>query len=57
MSPKTGRPKENNPNAINLTVRINKELSQKLTIYCEEKNVTKGEMVRKGLEFVLDIKK
>ena len=47
-----GRPKIENPNTINLTVRINKELNDKLNEYCKIKGVTKGEIVRRG---ILDI--
>lgn len=57
MSLKMGRPREENPNTINLTVRINSQLNKKLTAYCEEKNISKGEVVRKGIEIVLGKKK
>lgn len=57
MSPKTGRPKVDNPNDVNLTVRISKELSQRLTEYCTENFLSKGEVVREGIEHVLTAKR
>lgn len=56
MSARTGRPKINNPNAIPLTVRINENLHKRLENYCKEKNISKGEVVRVGIEKVLDKK-
>lgn len=53
MSPRTGRPKEPNPNTINLTVRINKELNQELEEFCKRTQKTKGEIVRRGIRKVL----
>lgn len=57
MSLKMGRPREENPNTINLTIRINSQLNKRLIAYCEEKNISKGEVVRKGIESVLGKKK
>ena len=53
MSAKMGRPKIDNPNKINLTVRLNAELVERLDKYCQDKSVSKGEVVRKGIESVL----
>lgn len=57
MSPKTGRPKIENPNTINLMIRINKDLNLRLNEYCKINSITKGEVVRNGIEKVLDEKK
>ena len=54
MKPKLGRPKEENPNTINLTVRINDKLSERLNKHCAQSGESKGEVVRKGIEYVLD---
>lgn len=54
MSPRTGRPKEANPNIINLTIRINAELDKKLNNFCKNSNMTKGEVVRQGWEKILE---
>lgn len=57
MSPRTGRPKEDNPNIINLTVRINALLNQRLNNYCKNNGLAKGEVVRRSLENILGEKK
>ena len=51
--PRTGRPKVENPNEKNLTIRINAVLDEKLTNYCKKNSVTKGDVVRRGIEKVL----
>lgn len=53
MNAKMGRPRTSNPNEKNLTVRINAELDSRLQEYCSQNNVSKGEVVRKGIEKVL----
>ena len=53
MNAKMGRPKTKNPNEINLTIRLNAELASKLDKYCKDNSVSKGEVVRKGIESVL----
>lgn len=57
MSAKMGRPTIKNPNIRNLTIRINEELNVRLTQYCKEYKITKGEVVRAGIERVLSEKK
>ena len=51
-----GRPRIDNPNTINLTVRINSELNEKLVEYCKEHNLTKGEVVRQGIINIVEKK-
>lgn len=51
--PRTGRPKVKNPNEKNLTVRINAILDERLSDYCKRNSVTKGDVVRRGIEKVL----
>lgn len=53
MSPRTGRPKLENPNSIKLSIRINAELNTQLEEYCIANNVSKGEVIRQGIEKVL----
>lgn len=53
MSPRTGRPKVNNPKTIEVKARIDEKTDKKLTEYCEKNNVTKTEVVRKGIEMVI----
>lgn len=53
MGPKIGRPKMENPNTVQLTIRINKSLSIKLEEHCRKYSVSKGEVVRNGIEKIL----
>lgn len=53
MSLRIGRPKLDNPNSIKLSTRINAELNTRLEKYCELNNVSKGEVIRQGIEKVL----
>lgn len=53
MSPRTGRPKTENPKTIEIKARIDKETNDRLEFYCKEHGVTRTEVVRKGIETVL----
>lgn len=54
MSPRTGRPKVDNPINIRTSVRLDKETDDKLNKYCSEHGITKGEAIRKGVHLLLD---
>lgn len=49
MSPRTGRP-TNNPKGKPITVRLDEESKTILDTYCAQKNVEKGEAVRRGIK-------
>ncbi len=53
MSPRTGRPKVENPKGINLTIRIDPETEKKLRLYCETQGITRGEAIRRGIHLLL----
>lgn len=57
MSPRTGRPKSENPKEIRYSVRLDAETEERLTKYCEENNISKGEAIRKGIHLLLGQKK
>lgn len=57
MSPKTGRPKSDNPKAIDVKVRFDKELHNKLMAYCEKHQITRTEAIRRGVYLLLDTEK
>ena len=58
MSPKTGRPKIDNPKNERITVRIDNKTSAILHEYCLQKDVEKAEAVRQGImKLESDIKK
>lgn len=57
MSPRTGRPKAENPKDINVKVRFDEELHNKLLNYCKEHKITRTEAIRKGVHLLLADKK
>lgn len=56
MSPKTGRPKTENPKDIRFSIRLDAETDAKLNEYCSKNNISKGEAVRKGITLLLSEK-
>lgn len=57
MSPRIGRPKADKPKDIRYSIRMDAETESRLRSYCEAKNLTKGEAIRRGLELLLGQKK
>lgn len=57
MSPRTGRPKTDNPINIRTSVRLDAETDKKLNEYCKLHNLSKGEAIRKGVHLLLEEKK
>lgn len=57
MSPRTGRPKVDNPINIRTSVRLDKETDDRLNEYCTRNHMTKGEAIRKGVHLLLDNEK
>lgn len=56
MSPKIGRPKSKNPKSIDIKVRIDEETNGKLIKFAEKNNITRTEVIRKGIDLVLNKK-
>lgn len=52
-----GRPKVDNPKTNRFSVCLDKETEEKLKIYCETHNITKGEAIRQGIHLLLKKKK
>lgn len=57
MSPRTGRPKAENPINIRTGVRLDAETMRRLEAYCREHGITKGVAIRKGIHLLLDSEK
>ncbi len=58
MSPRTGRPKTDNPKTVRIGVRLDSETVRKLDEATEIKQTTRSEIVREGIEKVFeDVKK
>ena len=53
MPPRTGRPKTENPKAVEVKARVDQETDRRIQEYCKKHNVTRTEVVRKGIELVL----
>ena len=57
LSPRTGRPKSDNPKEIEIKARIDAETDKRIQAYCEAHGKTRTEVVREGIELVLADKK
>lgn len=57
MSPRTGRPKVDNPKNYSIKIRFDEETVKMLTQYCEEHQLTRTEAIREGLKLLLSKKK
>lgn len=53
MSPRTGRPKVENPINKRFSVCLDEQTLKRLEAYCKENAITKGEAVRKGVYLLL----
>lgn len=56
MSPRTGRPKAENPRDVDIKVRIDKATNEKLIAYCNDNNITRAEAIRQGIHLLLEKK-
>ena len=56
MSPRTGRPKKENPKNNDIKVRLDDATHERLLKYCEEHQISKAEAVRQGIYLVLQQK-
>lgn len=54
MSPRTGRPKSDNPKCIDIKVRVDNSINEQLLDYCKEKGITRAEAIRRGIEKILE---
>lgn len=50
MSPRTGRPKIENPKSKPIHVRLDNECSKILEKYCEQESIAKTEGIRRGIQ-------
>ena len=52
MSPRTGRPKTNNPKDIQLKIRADKQTIQDLDFCCKKLDKTRSDIIRLGIQKV-----
>lgn len=58
MSPRTGRPKSDNPKSSSIHVRLDKDSEEILRQYCIQENIPRTEGIRRGIQKLKsDIKK
>ncbi len=57
MSPRTGRPRLDDPKVNRTSVNLDRKTLEKLKAYCEANHITMGEAIRKGIHLLLDEKK
>lgn len=57
MSPRTGRPKVENPKNIDVKIRFDSETHEKLLDYCKEHKITRTDAIRQGVYLLLVKKK
>lgn len=58
MSPRTGRPKSDNPKSDPIHVRLDKESREILEEYCRQEKIPRTEGIRRGIgKLRSDIKK
>lgn len=54
MSPRTGRPKAENPKSVDIKVRIDDMTEKALSEYCKVHEITRAEAIRKGIHLLLE---
>lgn len=54
MSPRTGRPKSENPLNVDVKVRLDNATSKQLDEYCKKYGITRTEAIRKGIHMILE---
>ena len=57
MSPRTGRPKAENPLNVDLKIRFDQETNTRLLVYCKKYGVTRTEAIRRGIHLLLEQEK
>ena len=57
VSPRTGRPKAENPLNVDLKVRFDQDTNTRLLAYCEKHGITRTEAIRRGIHLLLEQEK
>ena len=57
MSPRSGRPKVEEPKDSRFSIRIDKDTNKQLDEYCEKNSINKATAIRKGIDLLLNEKK
>ena len=57
MSPRTGRPKIANPKNIELKLRLDQDMNDKLQAYCKKHGIVRTDAIRQGIRLILEADK
>ena len=57
MSPRTGRPKIDNPKNHDIKVRIDEKTNEAIARYARKHNISKTEAIRRGIDLLLATEK
>lgn len=57
MSPRTGRPKAENPKSNDIKVRLDDSTARSLDDYCKRHGTTRAEAIRQGIHLLLEKEK
>ena len=57
LSPRTGRPKADNPKSYSIKIRFDEKTNDALIAYCEKHDITRTEAMRQGLKLLLSNEK
>ncbi len=57
LSPRTGRPKAENPKNVSIKIRFDEETNKRLMKYCEKNKISRTDAIRNGLELLLSEEK
>ena len=52
MSPRTGRPKSENPKSVETRIRMDKATADTLAWCAQKKSTTKSDVIREGIDLV-----
>jgi len=53
VSAHVGRPRVKNRKDVKYSIRLDEEMEKRLRRYCERVGITKGELIRRGIEMIL----
>lgn len=53
LSQKVGRPKADNPKDVRYSIRLDVETEKRLSEYCIEHKISKGQAIRNGIDLLL----
>ncbi len=53
VSPRTGRPKADNPKNVEVKVRFVECVNQQLLLYCRKHGITRAEAIRQAVDLLL----